>query len=82
MPPLLIALFTLRVVLAAGDDRSQKSIDNWELRPPCRNPSTVMFGGVNACAEEQRSGCFGPWFSLFFCMTVKLGALKPESMAV
>ena len=34
------------------------------------------------CAEEQRSGCSEPWFSLSCYMAVRHGASEPVSAAV
>ena len=56
--------------------------DVWELRPPRWIPSTAVFEGVDICAEEQRSGCSGPWFPLSCYMAVRLGASEPVSAAV
>ena len=68
--------------IVSGGNHSWKSIDVWELHLLRWIPLTTVFWGVNICAEEQRSGCFGLWFSLFYYMAVKLGTLEPVNVAV
>ena len=82
LSPLLKTLCTLGVLLAAGGNLSRRLIDIWELRPPRGIRSTVVFEGVDICAEEQRSGCSGPWCSLSYYMAVRRGASESVSAAV
>ena len=44
--------------------------------------SRGVLGDVHILADEQKTGSFEPWFSLFCHMAVKLEAMEPVNEAV